>query len=264
MAKKTISDAKRKYNHPTLTDAEFEERASTSSNITTKIIPRGRWRSYPLYKQVADAFSPWPFDVHVMNVFDNLCPGRRGPEFSFWRMTTTSNGGFYLRPEQKETITMVSPMGKQAELSEEGAGIVATLYSVNGAPQRAGGDLRQRELLCLAGVCVPAPGRRSNQKPDRVGGIIMAKKTIDDAHHKFNHPTLTDAEFDKRAKAYLARGYAVFHEDGSIAYDPVSPIWTKLIAAARELHGLGVAVEDMQKRISGDLREGEHHDEEKK
>jgi hypothetical protein len=68
----------------------------------------------------------------------------------------------------------------------------------------------------------------------------MTKKTIDDAHRKYKHPTLTDAEFDERAKAYLARGHAVFHDDGSITYDPVAPVWTKLFVAARTTWSRGL------------------------
>jgi hypothetical protein len=45
----------------------------------------------------------------------------------------------------------------------------------------------------------------------------------------------------------------ILNEDGSVTYDAVAPIRVKLIAAARELHGLGVSVEDRQKQISDEL-----------
>jgi hypothetical protein len=107
--------------------------ARSPETITTKIVPRGKWRTNPRYKELVDACVVLSYDLAVMNVFDRLSPSGGA---ALWRLTETSNGGFFLSPETTRRITMVSPNGYEAELSAEAAGLVATLFSVYAVSDR--------------------------------------------------------------------------------------------------------------------------------
>jgi hypothetical protein len=122
-----------------------------TSTITTKTIPRGSWRSYEPYKTISDAFPVVPLDIHIMNVFDQLCPGGGS---AVWSLSATSNGGFFVYPLKDKTCTLVSPDGRRIQASPEVAGIVATLYTLF-------------DRTDLAGVrAVEALTQYASQRPD--------------------------------------------------------------------------------------------------
>jgi hypothetical protein len=95
----------------------------------------GSWQSNAAYASVSDGFIP--FDVQVMNWYDRLVP-TRNVDICFWKMKATSNGSFYIFPEQKEgPVSMRSPNDYNCELTLEGSGIVATLFALGhqGTPE---------------------------------------------------------------------------------------------------------------------------------
>jgi Antirestriction protein len=100
---------------------------STESTISTKIIPRGRWRSYEPYRRVADTSGVMPVDINTMNVLDMLTSDGGS---ATWNLIATPNDGFFLVPLTDIVRTLVSPSGLRVEASPEVAGIVATLYTL--------------------------------------------------------------------------------------------------------------------------------------
>jgi hypothetical protein len=101
-----------------------------AADVVSKVkkVRRGTWASNPAYKAVAETQFV-PFDIQVMNFYDKLVPGR-GPELSFWQMMATPGEAFYLAPERKTSVKVVSPNDYSVELSTEIAGIVATLFAL--------------------------------------------------------------------------------------------------------------------------------------
>jgi hypothetical protein len=115
--------------------SKSKSQSLAETTITTKRIPRGRWRSYEPYKTISDAFPVVPLDIHIMNVFDQLCPDGGS---AVWSLIATSNGGFFVYPLKDKTCTLVSPVGRRIQASPEVAGIVATLYTLFDRTDHAG------------------------------------------------------------------------------------------------------------------------------
>jgi hypothetical protein len=57
--------------------------------------------------------------------------GRLSPDYTggLWAMYALSNGAFYMAPESKESMRMVSPNGFEGTMSADALGITACLYA---------------------------------------------------------------------------------------------------------------------------------------
>jgi len=97
--------------------------------ISAAIVRRGIWRSNPTYRSVSNELGFLPFDILVMNMYDELVPSGGA---TFWQMKATSNGSFFLFPmkDKKKAVEVVSPNGHHACVSSEVSGLVATLFTL--------------------------------------------------------------------------------------------------------------------------------------
>jgi len=103
---------------------------SKSENpISAVVVRRGIWRSNPAYRSVFEESGFLPFDILVMNMYDQLVPSGGA---TFWQMKATSNGSFFLFPmkDKKKVVEVVSPNGHHACVSSEASGLVATLFTL--------------------------------------------------------------------------------------------------------------------------------------
>ncbi len=76
------------------------------------------------------------FERHVFGWMRILCGDYNG---GFWEFYELSNGGFYIAPENKGKMRLVWPGNYfDGEMSPDAAGIVTTLYALNGFAEQAG------------------------------------------------------------------------------------------------------------------------------
>ena len=105
------------------------KRSKSENLISAVIVRRGIWRSNPTYRNVSNELNFLPFDIHVMNLYDQLVPSGGA---TFWQMKATSNGSFFLFPmkDKKKAVEVISPNGHRACVSSEASGLVATLFAL--------------------------------------------------------------------------------------------------------------------------------------
>lgn len=103
------------------------KKSKRENRISAVIVRRGIWRSNPTYRSVFDESGFIPFDILVMNMYDQLVPSGGA---TFWQMKATSNGSFFLFPmkDKKKPVEIISPNGHRACVSSETSGLVATLF----------------------------------------------------------------------------------------------------------------------------------------
>lgn len=67
----------------------------------------------------------------IYDAMGMLCPGYRG---GFWDYLELSNGGCYMRPHvaSTELWAILSPNGHEAQVSADAAGLLASLFGING------------------------------------------------------------------------------------------------------------------------------------
>jgi len=115
------------------------KRSESENMISAVIVRRGVWRSNSTYRSVFDQFGSLPFDIQVMNIYDQLVPSGGA---TFWQMKATSNGSFFLFPMKDKTkpVEIISPNGHRACVSSEVSGLVATLFALRsvGSGESAG------------------------------------------------------------------------------------------------------------------------------
>jgi len=75
-------------------------------------------------------------EAEVYGWMGNLCPDYHG---GYWQFYDLSNGGFYLAPDTKVAVEQSGPVfivrapnGFEGTMSYDAAGVVATMYAING------------------------------------------------------------------------------------------------------------------------------------
>lgn len=112
----------------------MSDTATITQTITAKRIVGESQRMNFLVEHFGKAFLA--AEMMLYNHMQQLCSSYNG---GLWDFFTLSNGGVFLAPAAEGTYLISSPNGVSEEVSEEGAGIIATLFMLGELSQRTHG-----------------------------------------------------------------------------------------------------------------------------